>query len=196
MNDVGAIALADRVLLGESPAVRQFVRTVARHETGYSEGWARKGITPNPQNYGAVTAHAEPWFEHPDPIPANPGRVQRFKRYASAELGFQDAAREVLRHPGVREALERGDGAEAVRAMARGGYFEAPPAQYIAAMGRNYVQMIGNTGERAELRFADSVFPGTAQESGGGLLLLVLVLGWILYRVSGSEEQNNGNQRA
>jgi hypothetical protein len=197
MNDRDAVQLADHVLVSETPAVRQFVRAVGRSESGYSTGWGTALVDQdgapvgNPHNWGSVTTSHPPGFRHADKDRAGKPITALFKIYPTDAAGLADMAREVLKHPGVREAIEAGDGAEAVRAMGRGGYFVAPPDAYIALMARNFTAMLGATGETQLLRFAPGSSAPAAGESWLPLAMLLALGGYVLYSSSSKKDQAN-----
>jgi len=173
MSDAAVYAFSKATLtgLGLSEAEIQFVDTVCRHETSYSTGWPL-GAGAGSNNWGAITATVDqPHFDHVDTHADGTKFVSHFKIYPSPFHGLVDAAHEILKHPGVKESLARGDGAGAVEAMHRGHYFEASVASYLEAMKRNYPLLVHGAGIQPAINF-----DGGAGGSIGPLLLLGLLV--------------------
>jgi hypothetical protein len=190
MRDLEAVQLADRVLLDRTAAERQFVRAVTRFETSYSDGWKKNHPTmANPHNWGSVTIAAGSPNGFRVTEAENGGEQAWMRIYPSDEAGLADAAREMLRRPGVREALAGGDGAGAIRAMGVSRYFTADPELYIAGVQRHFAAMLGATGETALLRFTTVGIgaPGSGARVFWDVVLslgLVGGLGYLVWRKS------------
>jgi hypothetical protein len=167
-TDAQALALAERVLVGEPRSVLHLVLMIAKSETDFGDGWGTdpaRGAGSN--NWGAV--QGSPGFQHLDHHEDGTPYTTSFKSYATPADGLKGVAFEVLRRPGAREAAEEGDGSEAIAAMRRAGYFELPLAQYQAKAEKKYRAFLAATGEPPLLRFSDpgqGVPPGsTGSES-------------------------------
>ncbi len=126
MNDQTAKALVDT--LGLTPAESLYLRAVAKHETGYGDGWAA-GAGAGSNNMGAIitTSPDALSFKHEDSKfdPAE-GKVVPyitwFAGYATPRAGFL-ALRDVLLKSNVKAALALADLEGAVAAQYMNGYF-------------------------------------------------------------------------
>lgn len=164
-TDAQALALAERVLVGESRSVLHFVLTIAKSETDFGDGWGSdpaRGAGSN--NWGAV--QGSPGFQHLDHHADGTPYTTSFKAYPSPAAGLKDVAFEVLRRPGVREAVEAGDGSEALAAMRRAGYFELPLAQYEAKASKRYAAFLAATGEPPLLAYGSPGAGGIPDSAG------------------------------
>jgi hypothetical protein len=191
-TDAQALAIATHALpLEERPALH-FALAVCRAETHFGDGWAAgegQGVGSN--NMGAVQVPPSlrgkiPSFEHLDSHDGTAATAYRtyFKIYPTPEAGFKDAAFEVLRRPGVREAVEAGNGRAAVEAMRAGGYFELAADKYAAKLAQNYDSFLRATGEPRLFTFSEpEPALNEASAAGGsgsgldGFLLLLLGVG-------------------
>jgi hypothetical protein len=178
-TDAQALALATRTLLGEPRAVLHLVLMIAKSETDFGDGWGSdpsRGAGSN--NWGAV--QGSPGFQHLDHHEDGTPYTTSFKSYPTPAAGLKDVAFEVLRRPGVRAAAEAGDGAEAIAAMRRGGYFELPLEQYQSKAEKKYRAFLAATGEPQLLAFSASAPSVPPPGEGGGSnfdALVVLGLG-------------------
>lgn len=125
--------------------------------------------------------HVDFGWRNPDGTPWN-GKgpkawlpyIGRYKRWSTPEKGFLSVANTVLGGgkrgavgaKAIKDAIARGDLKAAVDAQHANGYFELNPADYFAAMQRNYQALTSATGWTALL--------GAAAVAGSGLLFFAL----------------------
>lgn len=153
--DMEALATINRTQRGQnlSAAEKQYVLTVARHETFYGKGWKGEGV--GSFNMGAVqTSSKDPntTFLHIDHHADGKEYTAHFKKYPSADAGLDDLIRILLRD-NVKAALSVGNGDEAVTSQRANHYFEAPLSLYQKALRRNYESFLKNTNEPRLLTF-------------------------------------------
>ena len=188
MKDLEALALVTTEAPLLSPAESQFLRTVARHESFYADGWKSNADIPGAvgdprtsNNWGAITAKNPPFFTYLDGLGVKEPR--QFKVYASDGPAIRDLSRELfIRRPAIIEKLKEGDGAGAVAVMKATRYFQAPLESYIEAARRNYESLLKGTSEPRLLRFNAAQSSGTP--SIDPILGMILTLGamWTMHK--------------
>jgi hypothetical protein len=146
--------------LGVTPLESAFLRGVAWHETNYSNGW-KPGKGAGSFNMGSITTSKPDAlsFQHEDSrFDPKKGAVVKyttyFKGYPTAEAGFRDLQRQVLK-PNVKAALAKDGIRGGVEAMYANKYFlgtKAKPedniADYYGAVTRALDTFSKATGEQ------------------------------------------------
>lgn len=171
MNHAAALEFQRRVSPELTPAEGQFARDVINAETAYGAGWvglAKKLGMPDPEQYAGVNNFGAITDGHPTPERSFFMRDRWWRKYATPEEGFKDAVKNILK-PNVRAAANRGDGAGAVAAMGKNGYFIEPEkstagkefggsrakqiAAYTAFIRNSHQHVTEGTGEPSLLTF-------------------------------------------
>jgi len=167
-----------------TPAESQFARAVMGAETGFGGGWvglAKKLGVENPEqfanvnNFGAITS------VRPTPETAFFMRDRWWRKYPDQATGWKDAVRTILK-PNVRAAVNRGDGAAAVKAMGDNGYYIEPKvpkakqvAQYTTFIQNSHQHLLAATGEPSLLSWT-----GNPGQKIGDFLEAAVYVGGVL----------------
>ncbi len=171
MNHAEALEFQKRVSPELTPGESQFARDVMNAVTNYGAGWvglAKKLAMVEPEQYAGVNNFGAITDPRPTPERSFFMRDRWWRKYSSAEEGFRDAVKNILK-PNVRAAANAGDGAGAVAAMGKNGYFIEPEkstagkafggsrakqiAQYTTFIRNSHQHVVEGTGEPSLLTF-------------------------------------------
>ncbi len=171
MNHAEALEFQRRVSPELTPAEGQFARDVTNAESTYGAGWpvlARKLGMPDPEQYADVNNFGAITDPRPTPERSFFMRDRWWRKYSTPEEGFRDAVKNILK-PNVRASVNAGDGAGAVAAMGKNGYFIEPEKstagqqfggsrakqiqQYTTFIRNSHQHVIEGTGEPSLLTF-------------------------------------------
>lgn len=106
----------------------QLAAAVAHLESHYGDAWRRRGVRPDPHNWGNVQCgHVSPCgpgcFEAPDSDPETGAYAACFRIYGSPVFGAAAMLEQLYRREGVPDAMRNGDARAMAAAMYDTGYY-------------------------------------------------------------------------